>query len=120
MARQSRIARKTPLKRSGRIKAKRKYVWKPRSRKTKTRRILYGQAYTELRKHRASIANEHCEDCGKFAFFWSGQGRPWGAGELAHLDRGAKRNSVIGRVRWLCRKCHDKLDGRDIKPCPKK
>ena len=66
------------------------------------------------------MADEFCEDCGVFAFFWADVGRPWGAGQLAYLDRGAKRNSVIDRVRWLCRKCHDKLDGRDIKPCPPK
>jgi hypothetical protein len=118
MKRSGPIARKTPLR------AKKRYVWKPKSRQTKTRTILYGKKYSLLRVERALLAKEHCEHCGVYAPMVGGEFRDvawasWG-GELCHLDRGAKRNSTLDRVRWLCRSCHDRMDGRDVKPCPPK
>ena len=106
MIRSGPIPRHTPLHRKTWLR------WTPRSRQTKTRTILYGKAYTELRWERAKLAKEHCEECGTWAPFIKGREQPWRAGQLAHLDRGYRRNSEITRVLWLCRSCHDKLDGR--------
>jgi hypothetical protein len=100
------IPRHTPLRRKAWLR------WKPRSRQTKTRTILYGKPYTELRRTRASMAHDCCENCGKYAPFFPGLDQPYFAGQLAHLDRGFRRNSVLDRVLWLCPGCHRELDGR--------
>ena len=48
--------RRTRIQRKTKPQAKKQYRWKPRSRTTKTRTILYGAAYTELRVQAAQRA----------------------------------------------------------------
>ena len=107
------LSRAKPLKRT-------RFKWKPRSRKTKTRVILYGAAYPELRQQKAMAANERCEMCGKRAPYVTGSDIPLWAGQLCHRERGAKRSSTIQGTFWGCSRCHDEYDGRNAKPCPPK
>jgi len=106
--------KRTPLKRVP-FRARR------RSRATKTRAILYGAKYSELRYERALLANFTCEcGCGRPAPFVSGSDQPLWAGQLAHIGRGAKRSSELSKVRWMLRECHDKFDNRNQKVVPAK
>ena len=106
--------KRTELKRSA-------MKWKPKSRVTKTRTILYGPDYSALRMERAAMAEYRCEcGCGLEAPFVAGVDQPLWAGQLAHLDRGAERSSTLDRVRWMRRECHDRFDNRNQKVVPKK
>lgn len=106
--------KRTPLKRT-------RFTWKPRSRKTKTRTILYGKEYADLRRERAMLAEEICEcGCGKSAPYVRGIDQPLWAGQLAHLERGAKRSSTLEEVRWFRRECHDLFDNRNQKVIAKR
>lgn len=106
--------KRTPLKRT-------RFKWHPRSRKTKTRTILYGKEYTDLRRERAMLAEEICEcGCGNSAPYVRGIDQPLWAGQLAHLERGSRRSSTLEEVRWFRRECHDFFDNRNQKVCPKK
>ena len=97
------------------------FRWKPKSRTTKTRTILYGEKYSALRLERATLAGFRCEcGCKRPAPFVQGREQPLWAGQLAHLGRGHKRNSVIEEVRWMLRECHQRLDNRNQKVVPAK
>lgn len=81
---------------------------------------LKGIDYTRLRFKAFLRACGRCEcGCGRRARFIEHRPHPE-AGELAHLQHGARKSDELHRVRWLNWQCHERSHNCGGKPCPKK
>jgi hypothetical protein len=79
---------------------------------------LTGIEKSALREQAYLRTNGHCEDCGVYAPWKSGD--LW-SGHMAHIQGvGAGGSDVETNVLWLCAACHGKRHNAGGKPCPAK